>query len=127
VPKAAEVAAATCGLARLLHIPNGAMLTMGWLSMMLATGWSALVTRFTGRTVNVDGASPKVHISPAELVTTWPMSLGRGSGRREVGGVDEEPHNGDGGVAAQRGRHGHLDVLADQPELHAFAFGQHDG
>lgn len=37
-PKAAEVAAATAGLARLMHIPNGAIFTMGLWSMMVAAG-----------------------------------------------------------------------------------------
>lgn len=37
-PKAAMVAAATAGLARLIHIPKPVMLTNGLLSRMLATG-----------------------------------------------------------------------------------------
>src|SRR5690349_7684181 len=37
-PSAAEVAAATCGLARLMHIPNGGMFTIGALSMIVAAG-----------------------------------------------------------------------------------------
>ena len=36
-PQAAEVAEATVGLARDRHIPNEGILTMGLLSMMLAT------------------------------------------------------------------------------------------
>ena len=37
-PIAAEVADATVGLARLVHMPNGMMLTIGLLSIMLAAG-----------------------------------------------------------------------------------------
>lgn len=37
-PNAAAVAAATAGLARLMHMPNPVMLTNGLLSMMFATG-----------------------------------------------------------------------------------------
>jgi hypothetical protein len=37
-PSAAAVAAATVGLEGLLHMPNGGMLTMGALSMMVAAG-----------------------------------------------------------------------------------------
>lgn len=37
-PKAAEVAAATAGFARLVHIPNGMTFTMGLWSMMVAAG-----------------------------------------------------------------------------------------
>lgn len=37
-PRAADVADATAGLAIELHIPNGMMLTMGMLSLMLAAG-----------------------------------------------------------------------------------------
>ena len=38
-PNAAAVAAATCGLAMLMHIPNGIMLTIGMWSMMFAANW----------------------------------------------------------------------------------------
>lgn len=37
-PKAAAVAAATAGFAKLMHIPNPVMLTNGLLSRMFATG-----------------------------------------------------------------------------------------
>lgn len=37
-PSAAEVAAATVGLARLMHMPNGITFIMGTWSMMLAAG-----------------------------------------------------------------------------------------
>jgi len=42
-PAAAEVAEATVGLARLVHIPKGRMLTMGLLSMMLAAGIALII------------------------------------------------------------------------------------
>jgi hypothetical protein len=73
-PKADAVAAATVGLARLEHIPNGMMFTMGTLSMMLAAGWLPVITRFTGSTTRLLGASPKLHIIIAPLQTCIPMT-----------------------------------------------------
>jgi hypothetical protein len=69
-PSAAAVAAATVGLAIDMHIPNGGMLTMGAQSMIVAAGVPALV-RLVGRTFNVEGAMPKVHIIIAPVVTSW--------------------------------------------------------
>ena len=37
-PRAADVAAATCGLASDVHIPNVAMFVIGTMSWMVATG-----------------------------------------------------------------------------------------
>jgi hypothetical protein len=60
-PIAAEVAAATVGLARLMHAPNGMIFTMGLLSIILAAGMFAGIVRFTGKTIRLDGAIPKLH------------------------------------------------------------------
>lgn len=62
-PSAAEVAAATVGLARLLHMPNGMMFSMGTLSMMFAAATMFPFTMFAGRTVSEEGAVPMVHWS----------------------------------------------------------------
>ena len=57
-PIAAAVAAATLGLAGLLHIPNGMMFFIGTWSMMFAAGCMLVLTIFSGVTTNVLGASP---------------------------------------------------------------------
>ena len=57
-PMAAAVAAATCGFACVLHIPNGGMFTMGRLSITVAAGTSPPLARFTGKTVSTPGARP---------------------------------------------------------------------
>jgi hypothetical protein len=64
-PKAAVVAAATVGLARLVHTPNGMMFTMGLLSMMLAAGMLLVSILLSGKTTRVLGARPKLHCSIA--------------------------------------------------------------
>ena len=63
-PSAAAVAAATIGLAKELHIPNGGMFNIGTWSMMLAEG-APDSTRFAGSTLSVDGAAPNGHFSIA--------------------------------------------------------------
>jgi hypothetical protein len=68
-PNAAAVAAATVGLAKLLHMPNGGMLTIGMWSMTLAACMPPAVTRLTGSTCNDAGAAPKLHRSIAPLAT----------------------------------------------------------
>lgn len=73
-PSAAAVAAATIGFAGLLHIPNGGMLTMGLLSMMLAAGVPVIV-RLAGNTTRLLGATPKLHIIIAPVQTCIPMLL----------------------------------------------------
>ena len=60
-PSAAAVAAATVGLARLLHIPNGIMFTNGLLSIIFAIGMLPTIVRLVGSTFNVPGAMPKEH------------------------------------------------------------------
>lgn len=59
-PIAAAVAAATCGLAGQLHMPNGMTLTMGALSMIVAAGAPAM-THGVGSTFKDEGATPKLH------------------------------------------------------------------
>ena len=68
-PRAAAVAAATCGFAREVHIPNGMMFTMGTLSMMQAAGILLHKTFPAGSTFSADGAIPKLHMSCAPDVT----------------------------------------------------------
>ena len=69
-PKAAEVAEATVGLARDVHMPNGRMLTIGMLSMMFAAGGPPELVRLTGRTHNGVGAAPNGHIIKAPATTS---------------------------------------------------------
>jgi hypothetical protein len=59
-PRAAAVAAATCGLDGQLHIPKTGMFTNGLLSMIVARG-VLLITLFAGSTIKVPGAAPKEH------------------------------------------------------------------
>lgn len=72
-PKAAAVAAATMGFAKLVHIPKGRMFTKGLLSMMLAAG-SGASTRLIGNTMSADGATPNEHLSIAPMVTCNPTT-----------------------------------------------------
>jgi hypothetical protein len=60
-PMAADVAAATDGFARLEHMPNGMMFTIGLLSMMFAAGMLLVIIWLAGRTFRVLGATPKLH------------------------------------------------------------------
>ncbi len=83
-PEAADVADATSGLVMEEHIPNGGILTMGWLSMIVAAGVPVRV-RFCGKTINEEGAAPKLHciIAPIQTciaITTSPAALGQGRG-----------------------------------------------
>src|ERR1039457_3621718 len=68
-PRAAAVAAATVGFAGLEHMPNGMMLTIGLLSMMFAAGTYDVITRLTGSTTMLLGATPKLHCSKAPMHT----------------------------------------------------------
>ena len=61
-PIAAAVAATTMGLASELHMPNGAIFSIGAISIMLAAGTPAL-TILTGSTVRTEGAKPNEHAS----------------------------------------------------------------
>jgi hypothetical protein len=68
-PNFAAVAAATAGLVMVLHIPKGGIFTMGLLSMMVAMGRLDTMVRFSGSTINVPGATPKLHCIMAPLHT----------------------------------------------------------
>lgn len=58
-PSAAAVAATTLGLAILLHIPNGKILTIGLLSIIVAIGRPLTSVRLAGNTLSTEGARPK--------------------------------------------------------------------
>ncbi len=66
-PKAAEVADATVGFTRDMHIPNGMMFTIGMWSMMFASGTMFVWTLFGGRTTSALGIMPKLHI----IIAPW--------------------------------------------------------
>ena len=72
-PRAVAVAVATAGLARLVHMANGVMLTKGTMSVTVATGAGPAVTP-AGATFRVPGAAPKLHEVVAPLVTTTATS-----------------------------------------------------
>lgn len=69
-PIAAAVAEATIGFAIELHIANGGMLAIGMLSIILAAGLLLVKTLFFGKTINVDGAMPKVQLIMAPIQTS---------------------------------------------------------
>src|SRR4029079_10054362 len=81
-PSAAAVAAATWGLAGLMHMPKGMMFFMEMWSMMFAAGWKLVFTIFSGVTTNTLGAMPIVHPSDAPLQT--------------CSGISRSPHLTDG-------------------------------
>ena len=72
-PSAAAVAAATDGFAGDMHMPNDMMFTIGTWSMMFASGWFPVLTRFTGSTTRLLGAIPMAHCSVAPLQTCCGM------------------------------------------------------
>ena len=72
-PSAAAVAAATAGLARELHMPNGGIFTIGLLSMILASG-VCVSTQLAGNTINELGAAPKLHCMLAPIQTCIPIA-----------------------------------------------------
>jgi predicted TPR repeat methyltransferase len=72
-PSAAAVAAATVGLDGELHMPNGGILAIGLLSMMVAAGGPSASTLDCGITTSVDGATPNVHWSMAPIATWLAM------------------------------------------------------
>jgi hypothetical protein len=51
-PPAADVAAATCGLLGVVHIPNGITFVIGTLSMIVPAGILPVATRLFGNTVS---------------------------------------------------------------------------
>lgn len=68
-PKAALVAAATVGFARLLHMAKGGIFAKGILSMMLPAGLLHPITKLVPNELKVAGAAPKLHIINAPVVT----------------------------------------------------------
>jgi hypothetical protein len=72
-PKAAVVAAATCGLLKVVHIKKGMMFFIGMLSIMVAAGIAEALTIFSGVTIRLLGAVPKLHASNAPLHTCCPI------------------------------------------------------
>ena len=74
-PRAADVADATVGLARDVHIPKGMILTMGTLSRMFAAGILLDIVRLAGKTTKVLGANPKLHCRVAPDTTCIDMQL----------------------------------------------------
>jgi hypothetical protein len=71
-PNAAAVAEATIGLFIELHIPKGAILTIGLLSIIVAIGVD-VSTRFMGKTVKTLGALPKLQLNAAPAQTSCPI------------------------------------------------------
>ena len=67
-PRAAAVAAITVGFEGELHIPKGAIFTMGALSIIVAAGVPVL-TMAVGKTVSGVGAAPKLHCNIAPIQT----------------------------------------------------------
>src|SRR5512144_1998942 len=72
-PRAAAVAAATVGLAADVHAPNGGMFMTGAKSLLLAEG-VLVMTRLSGRTTRVEGATPKLHIMVPPVHTAMATS-----------------------------------------------------
>jgi hypothetical protein len=72
-PIAADVALATVGLDKELHMPKGMMFFIGTLSMIVPTGFLPAITRFSGVTTKILGAAPKLHWSCAPAVTNIAM------------------------------------------------------
>ena len=60
-PRAALVAAATVGFARLVHMPNGGIFTSGTQSAIVAAGRPSMTTREAANGANDAGAIPKLH------------------------------------------------------------------
>ncbi len=71
-PSAAAVAAATGGLALLVHLPKVARLTMGLFSIIFAAGVPQR-TRLVGNTVSGHGAMPNEHMQREPVVTSMDM------------------------------------------------------
>ena len=68
-PPAAAVAAATIGFAKLLHRPNGGMLTIGVWSMIVAAVSALDEVRWVGSALSAEGVAPKEHVMRALVVT----------------------------------------------------------
>jgi hypothetical protein len=70
-PRAAAVAAATAGFARLIQTPKEGTFSIGMISVILPACMGPPTTG-GGRKVNVPGAAPIVHTAIAPVVTTGP-------------------------------------------------------
>ena len=73
-PSAAAVAEATVGFDKDVHIPNGIILTIGLLSIILAIGIVVTVL-LIGKTLYAEGAIPNEHISCAPPQTAKPIFI----------------------------------------------------
>ena len=78
-PQAAEVADATVGLARERHIPKVGILTIGLLSMILATNLPCIMELRGGNTTRGTGVIPILHfiVAPIHTVFTSPAMVER--------------------------------------------------
>jgi hypothetical protein len=68
-PWAAVVAAATCGLDKVVHMPKGRIFFMGMLSMYVATGTFPVLVLFSGVRSRLLGVVPKLHLICAFMQT----------------------------------------------------------
>ena len=66
-PNLAAVAAATTGFVNVLHMAKGMTFFIGTKSIMVATGIPLVSTIFSGVTMSVLGATPKLHCKVAPL------------------------------------------------------------
>ena len=66
-PSAAAVAATTLGFDGEMHMPKGGMFAPGAMSVIVAAGRPSIITRLSGGTSRVDGASPNEHIKAAPV------------------------------------------------------------
>jgi hypothetical protein len=74
-PLAADVAAATCGLLSVVHIPKGRIFVIGILSMMVPAGILLPETHLAGKTVNWLGVIPKLQVKVAPEQTSCAIDL----------------------------------------------------
>jgi hypothetical protein len=72
-PKAADVAAMTCGLLGLLHRPNGLIFTKGAKSMIVAAPALVPLAGLAGGAAKIDGAAPKLQVRMAPSTTRTAM------------------------------------------------------
>lgn len=69
----APSAAITAGLAGLVHRPNGGILTIGILLIILAAGLPLIKIRFSGNTLIGTGATPNEHCINDPVTMTCAM------------------------------------------------------
>jgi hypothetical protein len=72
-PKAADVAEATSGLARDMHMANVGMFSIGAKSRIVAAGTPPTSTVGADVATNDAGAAPNVHAIIAPDTTCWPI------------------------------------------------------